>query len=126
MLSASHRSLAMGDKKRERSVGMSPLAVFIAGVAAVTATACMHPRPATQIPAQSSLPVPGTVQGLVLWNEQPVMGARVHVTSEYDFRSTQYGSVTTDARGRFSISGVPDGKKYLYVLGNQPAFWVAA
>jgi TonB family protein len=53
------------------------------------------------------------------------MGARVHVTSEYDFRSTQYGSVTTDARGRFSISGVPDGKKYLYVFGNQPAFWVA-
>jgi len=68
----------------------------------------------------------GTVRGRVLWNEEPLAGARITVTSEYNFSSTQYGRAETDSLGRFSISGVPEGKKYLYVFGNQPAFWVSA
>jgi serine/threonine protein kinase len=68
----------------------------------------------------------GTVQGRVLWNEQPVEGATVYVLDLYSFDSTQYGSSTTDASGLFSISGIPEGEQYLYVFGNQPEFWVTA
>jgi TonB family protein len=83
-------------------------------------------------PSQQRASVPaapglsGTVRGRVLWNEQPVAGAQVYATSEYSFSSTQYGSATTDAQGQFLISGIPDGKKYLYVFGGQQPFWVAA
>ncbi|HEX7139383.1 MAG TPA: carboxypeptidase-like regulatory domain-containing protein [Vicinamibacterales bacterium] len=70
--------------------------------------------------------VGGNVEGLVLWNEQPVAGARVVATSEYNFASTHYGEATTDVTGHFSIPGVPAGQKYLYVFGNDPAYWVSA
>ena len=69
---------------------------------------------------------PGTVDGRVLWNKQPVQGATVYATDLQDFNSTQYGSDATDANGQFSISGIPEGSQYLYVFGNQPEFWVAA
>jgi beta-lactam-binding protein with PASTA domain len=77
------------------------------------------PRPEATIPAR-------IVQGRVLFDENPVPGATVHVTEEYSFNSTRYGSAITDAKGYFSISGIPDGKKYLYVFGNQPEYWVSA
>jgi hypothetical protein len=77
------------------------------------------PRPEAKIPARM-------VQGRVLFDENPVSGATVHVTEEYSFNSTRYGSSVTDAKGYFSISGIPEGKKYLYVFGNQPEYWVSA
>ena len=77
-------------------------------------------------PAEETEPPPGTVQGSVLWNEQPVEGASVDVYDQYSANSTHYGSATTDASGHFSISGIPEGEQYLYVHGDQPEFWVAA
>jgi hypothetical protein len=74
----------------------------------------------------TSPPSDGTVQGRVLWNERPVQGARVYATSEYNFKSTRYGEALTDADGRFSISGVPPGRRYLYVFGPDRVFWNAA
>ena len=76
--------------------------------------ACSHSRPAGpqpvtapdpgQLPHRApSSPAAGTVEGRVLWNEQPVPGARVYATDEYSFSSTHYGMATTDAAGRFSI-----------------------
>jgi len=62
----------------------------------------------------------------VLWNEQPVAGARVFATDQYDFSSTHYGEATTDANGHFSIPRVPAGQRYLYTFGNGPEYWVAA
>jgi len=62
----------------------------------------------------------------VLWNEEPVAGARVVATSEYNFSSTHYGEATTDGNGHFSISGVPPGQKFLYAFGNRPEYWVTA
>jgi len=61
-----------------------------------------------------------------LWNEDPVAGASVYATSQYDFSSEHYGSAVTDVRGGFAIVGVPTGNKYLYVFGNRPEFWVSA
>jgi hypothetical protein len=77
------------------------------------------PTPTPTIPS-------GTVQGRVLWNEQAVMAATVYVTDLYSFDSTRYGSAMTDANGHFSISDIPEGEQYLYVLGNQSGFWVTA
>ena len=68
--------------------------------------------------------LPGTVHGRVLWNEEPVRGANVLAT-ESGLSSTHYGSALTDAQGRFSIAGVPDGQKRLIVVGNTPEFWLA-
>jgi hypothetical protein len=85
--------------------------------------ACGHSR---LVRAPAARPETGTVDGRVLWNEQPLAGARVTVTSEYNFSSTHYGEGTTDARGHFSISGIPPGQKYLYVSGNGRVYWVAA
>ena len=70
--------------------------------------------------------VSGTVRGRVLWNEQPVAGATVYATSEYNFNSTRYGSSETDTQGLFAVTGVPEGQKYLYVFGNRPEYWVTA
>jgi hypothetical protein len=75
--------------------------------------------------AQTSLPPAGTVEGRVLWNEQPLKGAHVYATSEYNFNSTRYGDTTTDDHGHFSIPGVTAGKRYLYVVGPDRVFWVA-
>lgn len=74
----------------------------------------------------SSHPPAGTVQGRVLWNKQPVSGAIVYATSEYNFDSIRYGSATTGVDGAYSISGVPAGSKYLYVFGNRDEYWVSA
>jgi hypothetical protein len=90
-------------------------------------TACAHARPAAPPSrAPASAPTTGTVEGRILWNEQPVAGAHLYATSEYNFSSTHYGDATTDGQGRFSLSGVPAGQKYLYVFGTGRPFWVAA
>jgi hypothetical protein len=91
-----------------------------------TPTLTPTPPPAVVTPSLTSTIPPGVVQGKVLWNEQPVMGATVFATDLYDFNSTHYGSASTDAEGRFLISGVPEGTSYLYVHGNRPEFWVSA
>lgn len=67
----------------------------------------------------------GTVRGRVLWNERPVAGASVYVTSEYSFNSTRYGKAKTDRDGHFTISGIPEGDKYLYVFGPGRQYWVS-
>src|SRR5712664_2122426 len=88
---------------------------------------CAHARPAA-LPSRTpaSPPSTGTVEGRIFWNEQPVAGAHVYATSEYNFSSTHYGDATTDGEGRFSILGVPAGQKYLYAFGTGRPFWVAA
>jgi hypothetical protein len=88
--------------------------------------ACMHSPPAAAPASPPAPPTTGTVQGRVLWNEQPIAGARVVATSEYNMSSTHYGETRTDRDGRFSLSGVPAGRKYLYVFGTGASFWVAA
>lgn len=64
----------------------------------------------------SSIP-PNTVQGRVLWNEQPVSGAEVVVTDEYYYGSTHFGSTKTDFGGFYSISGIPEGRQVINVFG---------
>jgi len=93
----------------------------MAAAIAITARAQvpLSPTPASPVAA-------GTVEGRILWNEQPVEGAHVYATSEYNFSSTHYGDATTDAAGRFVISGVAAGQKYVYVFGPRRPFWVAA
>jgi TonB family protein len=73
-----------------------------------------------------ALPAAGAVEGRVLWNEEPVAGARVYVTAEYNFASTHYGETTTDPAGHFVITNVPSGQKYVYAFGNGPRYWVSA
>jgi hypothetical protein len=97
-------------------------------IAAVLAmTACAHGRPAP--PASGALAPPantGLVEGRVLWNEEPIAGAHVYATSEYNFSSAHHGDATTDRQGRFLISSVPAGQKYLYVMAPGRPFWVSA
>ena len=114
--------------RQERAFRAARFVVFVGAVATLTAvTGSTYPRQTQPaLPAGPSQPSPGTVQGRVLWNELPVSGATVYATSEYNFNSTRYGSARTDAQGRFSISGVPDGQKFLYVFGNRPEFWTTA
>lgn len=89
-----------------------------------TPTATLTPISKDRI-APASLPA-GVIQGRVLFDEKPIEGATVYVTELYDFDSTHFGQADTDADGFFSISGVPEGEKYLYVFGNQTAYWVSA
>jgi hypothetical protein len=112
----------------------STVSVGLAAVSVVALTlACSDslpagPEPVTAIPTPAPAPAPaaGTVEGRVLWHEQPVAGARVHATDEYNFSSRQYGMAITDGGGHFSIPNVPPGQQYLYAFGNQPFYWVAA
>src|SRR5262245_48364829 len=68
------------------------LAVATAGSACsamvMTLSACVHQRPAVLPTAPGILA--GIVEGRVLWNEQPVAGARVYATDEYDSSSKHY------------------------------------
>jgi hypothetical protein len=66
---------------------------------------------------------PGTVRGRVLWNEQPVSGATVYVAEQYDPTSQRHGTATTDKDGRFSIPGVPEGRKFLFAKVDQAEYW---
>jgi hypothetical protein len=105
------------------------VACYLGLVIVMTMTACTHSSPAAvpSSPLAPSAPLTaGTVEGRVLWNEQPIAGARVVATSEYTMSSTHYGEARTDGDGRFSISGVPAGRKYLYVFGTGAPFWVTA
>jgi len=70
--------------------------------------------------------LPKTVQGKVLWNENPVKGATVSVYDKYTVKSAKYGEAKTDNHGNFLISGIPEGKQYLYVFGNKNEFWVSS
>ena len=105
----------------------TPAATTTTTAVTTTTTAATTSTTSTTTTTTVRTPViaPGTVQGRVLWNEQPVAGATVYVTELYDFNSTRYGSATTDANGQFTISGVPDGNKYLYIFGNKPEFWIS-
>lgn len=94
-----------------------------AAVTAAPAPASAGPLPAAAAPAAASRPSTGggVVQGRVLWNGQPVAGATVFV-ADTPQASTRYGTVTTDDQGRFMISGVPEGNRYVGVNGNPQVF----
>jgi hypothetical protein len=87
----------------------------------IALTGCSHKRVAV-----STAPARDTVVGRVFWNEQPVAGAHVYATAQYNFQSIHYGDATTDASGQFSIRRVPPGQKYLYAFGSGREYWVAA
>jgi ankyrin repeat protein len=72
-------------------------------------------------PAGSGPATGGTVQGRVLWNGQPVAGATVYVADNPP-GSARYGTVSSDDHGRFVISGVPEGNRFVAVHGNPQIF----
>ena len=76
--------------------------------------------PAAGLPASSG----GVVQGRVLWNDQPVAGATVSVADIPSHGSARYGTTTTDDQGRFSMSGVPPGNRYVELKGDQRVFMI--
>lgn len=124
-------SRAKTQKKNQKSFWetmpgvLTSLATLITAIAGCITVVLALPKPNFLFPATATSLPAGTVQGHVLWNEQPVQGAVVYVTELYDFDSTHYGSPsTTDGDGTFLVSGVPNGKKYLYAFGNQPEFWM--
>jgi hypothetical protein len=61
------------------------------------------------------------VQGRVLWNGQPIAGATTFVADNAS-GSVRYGTATTDDQGRYSISGVPDGRRVVFVQGDPRVF----
>lgn len=101
----------------------------VAGVLrAVTPAASVAAPPANTpaAPSSASPPPPGggVVQGRVLWNGQPVPGAIAYVADDFKPGSVRYGTATTDEQGRFVLTGVPAGSKFIVVNGNQRVFWV--
>ena len=94
-----------------------------AAVTAAAAPAIAAPSPNVAAPATASRSSTsgGVVQGRVLWNGQPVAGATVFV-ADTPQAPTRYGTVTTDDQGRFLISGVPEGNRYVGVNGNPRIF----
>ena len=77
--------------------------------------------PSVGFPAPRSASTGGVVQGRVLWNGQPVAGATVYVADPPP-GSARYGTVTTDAQGRFVITGVPEGARFVSVRGDPQIF----
>jgi len=131
------------DRSARDAKGLTALEVAEQGgfLAAARALRLTAPAPATTssstpnvVAPPANVPVPpaagrptstsGLVQGRVLWNGQPVAGATVYVADDFTAGSVRYGTVTTDEQGRFSISGVPEGNKYVGVSGNQRVFWI--
>ena len=78
------------------------------------------------VPPAAGLPasIGGVVQGRVLWNDQPVAGATVSVADIPRHGSARYGTTTTDDQGRFSMTGVPPGDRYVDVKGDQRVFMI--
>ena len=58
-------------------------------------------------------------------NPNSGQGATVSVYDKYTVKSAKYGEAKTDNHGNFLISGIPEGKQYLYVFGNKNEFWVS-
>jgi hypothetical protein len=81
------------------------------------------PRPSVTtgaaVPAAPAVPA-GTVQGRVLWNEQPVVGIAVYVKDPSGTNPTQFGPATTDSNGRFSVTGVPSGRWAVFLDRSDP------
>jgi hypothetical protein len=78
------------------------------------------PFPFVYVPPAAGLPasIGGVVQGRLLWNGQPVAGASVYLVDVPRVGSGRYGTATTDDQGRFSMTGVPPGHKYVGVNGS--------
>ena len=98
-------------------VAAPPLPVIATTPAVVPALPTVVAPPALPRPASSG----GTVQGRVLWNGQPVAGATAFVADNAS-GSVRYGTATTDDQGRFSISGVPEGRRVVFVQGDPRVF----
>jgi hypothetical protein len=76
--------------------------------------------------------VGGVAQGRVLWNYQPVAGVTVFVADNVR-APVRYGTAVTDEQGRFTISGIPEGNRFVGVepdpqvyMGNGASFTAAA
>lgn len=89
--------------------------------AAAPAIAAPSPNAAAPAPASRSSTSGGVVQGRVLWNGQPVAGATAYVVDNPPGLN-RYGTATSDDQGRFSITGVPVGNKFVVVSGNPRVF----
>ena len=76
--------------------------------------------PAT-VAAPPAATAAGVIQGRVLWNGQPVAGATAYVVDNPPGLN-RYGTATSDDQGRFSITGVPEGNKFVVVSGNPRVF----
>src|SRR5262249_43487941 len=86
-----------GRGSRSSWTHLAALMTVTASVVVVMAVgACVH-RPPSPAPSAQEVPAPGSVEGRVLLNEQPVAGPRVYATSEYNFSSIHYGEAATDA-----------------------------
>ena len=113
--------------------GMTALDVAVRGGFPDTARVLRAASPpaanvATPAPGAASAPptargstTGGLVQGRVLSNGQPVAGATVYVMDGPP-GTNRYGTVTSDDLGRFSISGIPEGNKFLVASGNPRVF----
>jgi len=88
----------------------------------VVAPGVTAPASNVTTPTAASRPATGgIVQGRVLWNGQPVAGATVFVADPPP-GTARHGSVTTDDGGRYQISGVPEGTRFVGVNGNPQIF----
>lgn len=123
----------------ERS-GFAETAGVLRSAAAAAAPATGAPAtaapPATTAPSTAATPpattTGGVAQGRVLWNGQPVAGATVFVADSVR-APVRYGTAVTDEQGRFTISGIPEGNRFVGVepdpqvyMGNGASFTATA
>ncbi len=116
-------------------VTAAPPATTAPPPAAATPVTAAPPAATTPPPAAATPPgttAGGVAQGRVLWNGQPVAGATVFVADNPN-APVRYGTVVTDELGRFMISGIPEGTRFIGVqadrrvyFGNGASFTVTA
>jgi len=106
--------------------GKHNLRLTLAGYHPWTRDVTAQPGSEGHVTADLTKTVPGTVQGRVLWNEQPVAGVQIYVR-DCAVQSPKAGLATTDAKGHFTITDAPDARVCLELHPENPqAFRPAA